>query len=172
MAAGQHSRSVAGATWVTQACAVRTASQTQGLQLKTTLTPTHHPPPPKHPQEAKHWEAAFQVYERGTSLFKYPHVGDIWAAYLKTFVARWVVVVCRLVCVFTKRVGLGVPTGAWSGRRKFLSCLFAPPHTLQSQQALGSPVPRLRQPSTTHAHTHTHYPVFCLLFCCYFVEKQ
>jgi pre-mRNA-splicing factor SYF1 len=41
-------------------------------------------------QEAKHWEAAFQVYERGTSLFKYPHVADIWAAYLKSFVARCV----------------------------------------------------------------------------------
>lgn len=40
-------------------------------------------------QEAKHWEAAFQVYEKGTSLFKYPHVADIWAAYLKSFVARW-----------------------------------------------------------------------------------
>lgn len=39
-------------------------------------------------QEAKHWEAAFQVYEKGTSLFKYPHVADIWAAYLKSFVAR------------------------------------------------------------------------------------
>eukprot|EP00879_Flechtneria_rotunda_P016677 GHRR01017452.1.p1 GENE.GHRR01017452.1~~GHRR01017452.1.p1 ORF type:complete len:759 (+),score=226.66 GHRR01017452.1:413-2689(+) len=40
-------------------------------------------------QEAKHWEAAFQVYERGTALFKYPHVADIWAAYLKSFVARY-----------------------------------------------------------------------------------
>eukprot|EP00878_Enallax_costatus_P012117 GHUV01012650.1.p1 GENE.GHUV01012650.1~~GHUV01012650.1.p1 ORF type:complete len:629 (+),score=144.11 GHUV01012650.1:374-2260(+) len=40
-------------------------------------------------QEAKHWEASFQVYERGTSLFKYPHVADIWAAYLKSFVARY-----------------------------------------------------------------------------------
>jgi hypothetical protein len=39
-------------------------------------------------QEAKHWEAAFQVYERGTALFKYPHVADIWTAYIKSFVAR------------------------------------------------------------------------------------
>jgi hypothetical protein len=30
------------------------------------------------------------VYEKGTSLFKYPHVADIWAAYLKSFVERWV----------------------------------------------------------------------------------
>jgi hypothetical protein len=44
-------------------------------------------------QENKHWEAAFQVYERGTALFKYPHVADIWAAYLKSFVAR-----CGSVC--------------------------------------------------------------------------
>ncbi|WIA16429.1 hypothetical protein OEZ85_013118 [Tetradesmus obliquus] len=40
-------------------------------------------------QEAKHWEAAFQVYERGTALFKYPHVADIWTAYIKSFVARY-----------------------------------------------------------------------------------
>eukprot|EP00775_Hariotina_reticulata_P012401 gene12401-12536_t len=40
-------------------------------------------------QENKHWEAAFQVYERGTALFKYPHVADVWAAYLKSFVARY-----------------------------------------------------------------------------------
>ncbi|KAF8065563.1 Xab2 [Scenedesmus sp. PABB004] len=40
-------------------------------------------------QEAKHWEASFQVYERGTALFRYPHVADIWAAYLKTFVERY-----------------------------------------------------------------------------------
>jgi pre-mRNA-splicing factor SYF1 len=30
------------------------------------------------------------VYERGVALFKYPHVRDIWAAYLKQFVERWV----------------------------------------------------------------------------------
>lgn len=41
-----------------------------------------------HLQEAQHWEASFQVYERGTALFKFPHVADIWAAYLKSFVAR------------------------------------------------------------------------------------
>ena len=40
-------------------------------------------------QEAKHWEASFRVYERGVALFKYPHVGPIWAAYLKSFVDRY-----------------------------------------------------------------------------------
>lgn len=61
-------------------------------------------------QEAKHWEAAFQVYEKGTSLFKYPHVADIWAAYLKSFVAR-------CVCV-------------WSGRQagSCTCCSSATPH--------------------------------------------
>ncbi len=41
------------------------------------------------PQEHKHWEDSFRVYERGISLFKYPHVEDIWAAYLKQFVERY-----------------------------------------------------------------------------------
>ncbi|GBF90079.1 pre-mRNA-splicing factor [Raphidocelis subcapitata] len=40
-------------------------------------------------QEAKHWEDAFRVYEKGVALFKYPHVGVIWAAYLAQFVARY-----------------------------------------------------------------------------------
>lgn len=30
-----------------------------------------------------------QAYERGIAVFKYPHVRDIWAAYLKQFVARY-----------------------------------------------------------------------------------
>lgn len=29
------------------------------------------------------------MYERGIALFKYPHVRDIWAAYLKAFVSRY-----------------------------------------------------------------------------------
>jgi hypothetical protein len=29
------------------------------------------------------------VYEKGVALFKYPHVGPIWAAYLKAFVERY-----------------------------------------------------------------------------------
>ena len=40
-------------------------------------------------QESKHWEAAFRVYERGVALFKYPHVRDIWSAYLAQFVERY-----------------------------------------------------------------------------------
>lgn len=40
-------------------------------------------------QENKFWEDSFRVYERGVSLFKYPHVKDIWAAYLKQFIDRY-----------------------------------------------------------------------------------
>lgn len=29
------------------------------------------------------------MYERGVSLFKYPHVRDIWLAYLQQFVKRY-----------------------------------------------------------------------------------
>lgn len=29
------------------------------------------------------------MYERGVALFRYPHVKDIWAAYLSHFVARY-----------------------------------------------------------------------------------
>ena len=39
-------------------------------------------------QENKFWEDSFQVYERGVALFKYPHVKEIWQAYLKHFVER------------------------------------------------------------------------------------
>ncbi|KAJ9518397.1 hypothetical protein QJQ45_018420 [Haematococcus lacustris] len=40
-------------------------------------------------QDHKFWEDSFQVYERGVALFKYPHVRDIWVAYLKHFVERY-----------------------------------------------------------------------------------
>ena len=40
-------------------------------------------------QEHKFWEEAFQVYEKGVGLFKYPHVRDIWQAYLFQFVKRY-----------------------------------------------------------------------------------
>lgn len=39
--------------------------------------------------EHKFFEEAFRVYERGISLFKYPHVKDIWTSYLTQFVARY-----------------------------------------------------------------------------------
>ncbi len=41
-----------------------------------------------HPpfQEHKHWEESFKVYERSVAMFKYPHVRDIWTAYLAQFV--------------------------------------------------------------------------------------
>jgi pre-mRNA-splicing factor SYF1 len=40
-------------------------------------------------QEHKYWEESFRVYEKGTALFKYPHVRDIWLAYLQQFVSRY-----------------------------------------------------------------------------------
>ncbi|KAK9796969.1 hypothetical protein WJX73_001686 [Symbiochloris irregularis] len=40
-------------------------------------------------QEHKYWEEAFQVYERGVALFRYPHVREIWKAYLSKFVQRY-----------------------------------------------------------------------------------
>uniref|UniRef100_A0A061S5R0 Pre-mRNA-splicing factor SYF1 n=1 Tax=Tetraselmis sp. GSL018 TaxID=582737 RepID=A0A061S5R0_9CHLO len=40
-------------------------------------------------QENKHWEESFKVYEKGVSLFKYPHVKDIWECYLKQFTERY-----------------------------------------------------------------------------------
>eukprot|EP00887_Chlorella_sp_A99_P004836 scaffold4.g4836.t1 len=40
-------------------------------------------------QEHKYFEDSFRVYERGVALFKYPHVKDIWAAYLTQFVQRY-----------------------------------------------------------------------------------
>ncbi|GIL47375.1 hypothetical protein Vafri_4209 [Volvox africanus] len=39
--------------------------------------------------EQKAFEDAFKVYERGIALFRYPHVKDIWAAYLSAFVDRY-----------------------------------------------------------------------------------
>ena len=40
-------------------------------------------------QEEKYFEEAFKVYEKGIHLFKYPHVKDIWTAYLAHFVTRY-----------------------------------------------------------------------------------
>ncbi|KAG7675051.1 hypothetical protein Ndes2526B_g07899 [Nannochloris sp. 'desiccata'] len=40
-------------------------------------------------KENNYLEEAFQAYERGISLFKYPHVRDIWTAYLTDFVGRY-----------------------------------------------------------------------------------
>ena len=40
-------------------------------------------------QEHKYWEESFRVYEKGVALFKYPHVRDIWLAYLQHFVKRY-----------------------------------------------------------------------------------
>jgi len=36
-----------------------------------------------------YFEDSFKVYERGIALFKYPHVKDIWTAYLNDFIARY-----------------------------------------------------------------------------------
>eukprot|EP00891_Asterochloris_glomerata_P006475 jgi/Astpho2/6475/fgenesh1_pm.00096_%23_6_t len=42
-------------------------------------------------QEHKRWEESFQVYERAVSrtMFRWPHVGSIWQAYLSQFVERY-----------------------------------------------------------------------------------
>ena len=40
-------------------------------------------------RESKHWEDSFSVYERGVNAFRYPHVRDIWLAYLAQFVDRY-----------------------------------------------------------------------------------
>ena len=42
-----------------------------------------------HEQEHKFWEESFRVYEKGVAIFKYPHVRDIWLAYLQHFVKRY-----------------------------------------------------------------------------------
>lgn len=39
--------------------------------------------------ENKYFEEAFKVYEKGVAVFKYPHVKDIWQAYLTQFVGRY-----------------------------------------------------------------------------------
>ena len=40
-------------------------------------------------EEKTYFEDAFQVYEKGVQLFKYPHVRPVWAAYLGKFLARY-----------------------------------------------------------------------------------
>ncbi len=37
----------------------------------------------------KYFEDAFRVYEKGISVFTYPHVLPIWAAYLDKFITRY-----------------------------------------------------------------------------------
>lgn len=55
--------------------------QCQGCGVSTPLSPVM--------QESKFFEESFQVYERGIALFKWPHVSDIWQAYLSQFVERY-----------------------------------------------------------------------------------
>lgn len=40
-------------------------------------------------EEQKYFEDSFRVYEKGISLFKYPHVYPIWISYLKKFITRF-----------------------------------------------------------------------------------
>ncbi|CAE7834515.1 SYF1, partial [Symbiodinium sp. KB8] len=40
-------------------------------------------------EERKYFEESFKVYERGVDMFRWPHVREIWAAYLTKFVARY-----------------------------------------------------------------------------------
>lgn len=41
-------------------------------------------------EENNHFEEAFKAYEKGLSLFKWPHVYDIWNTYLMKFIQRYV----------------------------------------------------------------------------------
>jgi len=40
-------------------------------------------------QEKKYFEESFRAYERGVHAFSYPHVKDLWTAYLAQFVSRY-----------------------------------------------------------------------------------
>ncbi|XP_064395800.1 pre-mRNA-splicing factor SYF1-like [Halichondria panicea] len=40
-------------------------------------------------EEQKYFEEGFKAYERGVSLFKWPHVYDIWNTYLTKFIKRY-----------------------------------------------------------------------------------
>lgn len=40
-------------------------------------------------EERKYWERAFRVYERGVAILRWPHVYDVWMAYLAKFVSRY-----------------------------------------------------------------------------------
>jgi len=40
-------------------------------------------------EEHKHFELAFQAYEKGVALFKYPHALPLWLSYLTKFTARF-----------------------------------------------------------------------------------
>jgi pre-mRNA-splicing factor SYF1 len=40
-------------------------------------------------EERQYWEESFRVYEKGVSLFQFPHVKPIWKLYLDKFVARY-----------------------------------------------------------------------------------
>lgn len=40
-------------------------------------------------KEDKYFEDAFQVYEKGIAIFKYPHVKDVWLTYLSEFIERY-----------------------------------------------------------------------------------
>jgi pre-mRNA-splicing factor SYF1 len=41
-------------------------------------------------EEHNFFEEAFQVYERGVDIFKFPHSLDIWVTYLSRFIQRYV----------------------------------------------------------------------------------
>ena len=40
-------------------------------------------------EEHKYFEESFKLFERGVALFRYPQVKEIWATYLRKFVARY-----------------------------------------------------------------------------------
>jgi pre-mRNA-splicing factor SYF1 len=40
-------------------------------------------------EDREYWEESFRVFEKGVSLFQFPHAKPIWTAYLDKFVARY-----------------------------------------------------------------------------------
>ncbi|PIA42629.1 hypothetical protein AQUCO_02000224v1 [Aquilegia coerulea] len=40
-------------------------------------------------EEHKFFEDSYKIYERGTQMFKFPHVADIWMTYISKFVERY-----------------------------------------------------------------------------------
>lgn len=40
-------------------------------------------------EEHKYYEDSFRAFEKGIDVFDYPHVQEIWLAYLKKFIERY-----------------------------------------------------------------------------------
>jgi pre-mRNA-splicing factor SYF1 len=65
-----------------------TAAYDRAIQLKV-VTPAMILNFANYLEERHYFEEAFRAYERGIAVFPWPHVADIWIAYLTKFVARY-----------------------------------------------------------------------------------